>query len=68
MEDLKVSLVDTPVVSLRSGAVLSRDGDAFSTRTLVEETCRAATWSSFSTFIRHYRIDQVSSAEATFVR
>ncbi|KAM8952993.1 proto-oncogene tyrosine-protein kinase ROS [Pelodytes ibericus] len=33
-----------------------------------EEICRAATWSSGNTFIRHYRLDVFSSSEAAFER
>lgn len=50
--------------STRSAATTT----AFSTRASVEEICRAATWSSFSTFVRHYRMDQAASAEAAFGR
>lgn len=39
---------------------------AFSTRAPIAEICRAETWSSFTTFVRHYRIDQ--QIEAAFGR
>lgn len=32
----------------------------------VEEICRAATWSSLSTFVRHYKLDKLDSADALF--
>ena len=31
-----------------------------------EQICRAATWSSSSTFARHYRIDQLSDQDQAF--
>lgn len=34
----------------------------------MESVCRAVTWASADTFIRHYKIDQAASAEATFGR
>lgn len=34
----------------------------------LEAICRAATWASADTFIRHYKIDQAASAEAAFGR
>lgn len=33
-----------------------------------EQICRAATWSSFSTFAKHYRIDQLSDQDQAFGR
>lgn len=32
------------------------------------EICRAATWTSRSLFIKHYKLDQFASAEASFGR
>lgn len=40
----------------------------FSIRPPVEEIYRAATLSAFSTFVRHYRTEQLVSAEAAFGR
>lgn len=34
----------------------------------IESICKAATWSSPSTFIRHYKIDQAASSDAAFGR
>ncbi|XP_068094885.1 uncharacterized protein [Hyperolius riggenbachi] len=34
----------------------------------VEQICKAATWSSQNTFVRHYRLDVLSSADLTFGR
>lgn len=39
--------------------------EALSNRASVDEICRAATWTSLSTFVRHYKLD---SAEAAFSR
>lgn len=39
---------------------------AFTMTASVEEICRAATWASFSTFVKHYRIDQTAAAEVAF--
>ena len=33
-----------------------------------EQTCKAATWSSFATFVRHYRVDLWSAKDQTFGR
>ena len=33
-----------------------------------DQICKAATWSSFSTFIRHYRLDLLSAADQAFGR
>ncbi|XP_077340446.1 uncharacterized protein LOC143984042 [Lithobates pipiens] len=33
-----------------------------------EQICKAATWSSYSTFVKHYRVDLVSAGEQTFGR
>lgn len=33
-----------------------------------EQICKAATWSSFSTFIRHYRLDLLSASDQSFGR
>lgn len=41
---------------------------AFSTRTMMHEICRAATWASLSIFVKHYRINQPTLAEAGFGR
>lgn len=41
---------------------------AWANRALVEDVCKAATWSSISTFIRHYRLNAYSSADAAFGR
>lgn len=41
---------------------------AFANRASSEEICRAATWSSPSTFIRHYKIDVFDLADAAFGR
>ncbi|XP_070591651.1 F-box/LRR-repeat protein 8-like [Erythrolamprus reginae] len=41
---------------------------AWSTQASLEEICRAATWASASTFICHYRLDFLASAEASFGR
>ncbi|XP_034290509.1 uncharacterized protein LOC117675694 [Pantherophis guttatus] len=41
---------------------------AWSTQASLEEVCRAATWTSPSPFIRHYRLDVYASAEASFGR
>ncbi|XP_060542104.1 endonuclease/exonuclease/phosphatase family domain-containing protein 1 isoform X6 [Pantherophis guttatus] len=41
---------------------------AWATQAPLLEICRAATWSSPSPFIRHYKLDQFASAEASFGR
>lgn len=41
---------------------------AWATQASVEEICRAATWTSASPFIRHYKLDSFASAEAAFGR
>lgn len=41
---------------------------AWATQASLEEVCRAATWSSPSPFIRHYKLDVYASAEAAFGR
>ncbi|XP_070803767.1 uncharacterized protein [Pituophis catenifer annectens] len=41
---------------------------AWATQASLEEVCRAATWSTPSPFIRHYKIDTFASAEASFGR
>lgn len=41
---------------------------AWATRAPLEEVCRAATWTSISPFIRHYRVDAFASADAAFGR
>lgn len=41
---------------------------AWSTQASLEDICRAATWSSLSPFIRHYKLDVYASAEAAFGR
>lgn len=41
----------------------TRAAAAFSTWPTVEDICRAATWSFFSTFVQLCRIDQTASAE-----
>ena len=33
-----------------------------------EQICRAATWSSFHTFVRHYRLDLASASDQAFGR
>lgn len=33
-----------------------------------EQICRAATWSSFSTFVKHYRLDLLSAKDQAFGR
>lgn len=50
--------------STRSAAVSA----AWHTQASVEEICRAATWSSPSAFVRHYRIDRFAAADAAFGR
>lgn len=32
----------------------------------MEEVCKAATWSSISMFVRHYKLDVYSSLDASF--
>lgn len=41
---------------------------ALSNRASVTEICKAATWTSLSTFVRHYKIDKLDSADAAFGR
>ncbi|XP_039181405.1 zinc transporter ZIP11 isoform X2 [Crotalus tigris] len=41
---------------------------AWATQASIEDVCRAATWSSPSPFIRHYKLDKFASAEASFGR
>ncbi|XP_060546801.1 uncharacterized protein LOC132711537 [Pantherophis guttatus] len=41
---------------------------AWATQATLEEVCRAATWTSISPFIRHYRVDSFASADAAFGR
>lgn len=41
---------------------------AFNNRAFIEEICKAATWSSVSTFIHHYRINASDLADAAFGR
>lgn len=41
---------------------------ALSTNASLAEICKAATWSSVSTFVRHYRLDSTQSSEAAFGR
>lgn len=41
---------------------------AFANHASAEEICRAAAWSSLSTFIRHYKINTRDSADAAFGR
>ncbi|XP_039189177.1 uncharacterized protein LOC120303551 [Crotalus tigris] len=50
--------------STRSAATTA----AWATQASIEDICRAATWSSPSPFIRHYRLDKFASAEAAFGR
>ncbi|XP_034289059.2 uncharacterized protein LOC117674930 [Pantherophis guttatus] len=41
---------------------------AWAAQASIDEICRAATWSSISSFIRHYRLDTFASADAAFGR
>ncbi|XP_060549247.1 uncharacterized protein LOC132712297 [Pantherophis guttatus] len=41
---------------------------AWSTQAPLEEVCRAATWTTISPFVRHYRVDSFASADAAFGR
>lgn len=41
---------------------------AWTTQASIDEICRAASWSSISSFIRHYRLDTFASADASFGR
>lgn len=41
---------------------------AWQTQASISDICRAATWSSPSPFIRHYKLDKFASAEAAFGR
>ncbi|XP_029140096.1 ephrin type-A receptor 7 [Protobothrops mucrosquamatus] len=41
---------------------------AWSTQASIDEICRAATWSSPSPFVRHYKIDRFAAADASFGR
>lgn len=41
---------------------------AWSIQATLEDICRAATWSSPSSFIRHYKLDVYASAKASFGR
>lgn len=41
---------------------------AWSTQASILEICRAATWTSLSPFVRHYKIDSFASADASFGR
>lgn len=41
---------------------------AWATQASVDDICRAATWSSLSSFVRHYRLDLFASADASFGR
>ncbi|XP_060545540.1 uncharacterized protein LOC132711180, partial [Pantherophis guttatus] len=41
---------------------------AWSTQASVVDICRAATWTSLTPFVRHYKIDTFASAEASFGR
>lgn len=41
---------------------------AWATQASILDICRAATWTSLSPFIRHYKIDVYASAEASFGR
>ncbi|XP_039207012.1 uncharacterized protein LOC120311509 [Crotalus tigris] len=50
--------------STRSAATTA----ACATQASIEDICRAATWSTPSPFIRHYRLDKFASAEAAFGR
>lgn len=38
----------------------------WATQALIEDICRAATWTSPSPFIKHYKLDAFASAEAAF--
>lgn len=50
--------------STRSAAMSA----AWATQAPLEEVCRAATWSSLTPFIQHYRLDSCASADAAFGR
>lgn len=41
---------------------------AWFTQAPLEEVCRAATWTSITPFIRHYRVDSFASSDAAFGR
>ncbi|XP_058024732.1 uncharacterized protein LOC131191046 [Ahaetulla prasina] len=41
---------------------------AWGAQASIDEICRAATWSTPSSFIRHYRVDSYASADAAFGR
>lgn len=41
---------------------------AWSTQASLEEVCRAATWTSITPFIRHYKVDSFASSDAAFSR
>ncbi|XP_034272372.1 uncharacterized protein LOC117664972 [Pantherophis guttatus] len=41
---------------------------AWATQASIEEICKAATWSSISSFVKHYKIDSFASADAAFGR
>lgn len=41
---------------------------AWATRAPLEEVCRAATWTTVTPFIHHYRVDSFASADAAFGR
>lgn len=41
---------------------------AFANRASAEEICRVAAWSSFSTFVHHYKINTWDSSDASFGR
>lgn len=41
---------------------------AWATQASIDEICRAATWSSISSFVRRYRLDVDASANASFRR
>ncbi|XP_060543235.1 uncharacterized protein LOC132710620 [Pantherophis guttatus] len=41
---------------------------AWATQASLEEVCRAATWTTISPFIRHYKVDSFASADAAFGR
>lgn len=51
-------------LSTRSATTLA----AWATQALLEEVCHAATWSTPSPFIRHYKLDIYASTEAIFGR
>ncbi|XP_040195283.1 uncharacterized protein LOC120928241 [Rana temporaria] len=66
-ESYKIREVPTPFVTAHSTRALAASW-AERAGASPEQICKAATWSSYSTFIKHYRLDLLSAQDQAFGR